>query len=114
MKIKLNVIDREGKQTSIKVEEKTTLRDAIEDKIGPENFGLCGGNCNCGTCHVFVHPKDFSKLKALDDAEYKILKQFAVNPKANSRLSCQIELTKELDDITISIGQISSQNLYEA
>ena len=114
MKIKLNVINRDGTQTAINVEETTTVRDAIEDKIAPESFGLCGGNCNCGTCHVFVHPKDFGKLKILNDAENKILKQFAIKPNAYSRLSCQIELKKELDDITVSIGQISLQNLYEA
>ena len=112
MKIKLNVINRDGTQTAINVEEGTTIRDAIEDNIVPESFGICNGNCHCGTCHVFVHPKDFSKLKVLGDDEYKILKQFAVNPKANSRLSCQIELKKELDDITVSIGQISSENYF--
>ncbi|SVE10372.1 uncharacterized protein METZ01_LOCUS463226 [marine metagenome] len=112
MKIKLNVINRDGTQTTINVEEGTTIRDAIENKIAPESFGICDGNCHCGTCHVFVHPKDFSKLKVLGDDEYKILKQFAVNPKANSRLSCQIELKKELDDITVSIGQISSENYF--
>ena len=112
MKIKLNVINRDSTQTTINIEEGTTIRDAIEDKIEPESFGLCDGNCHCGTCHVFIHPKDFSKLKVLGDDEYKILKQFAVNPKANSRLSCQIELKKELDDITVSIGQISSENYF--
>ena len=112
MKIKLKVINRDGTQTTIKAEETTTIRDAIEDKIAPESFGLCDGNRKCGTCHVFVHPKDFSKLKVLGDDEYKILKQFAVNPKANSRLSCQIVLKKELDDITVSIGQISSENYF--
>ena len=112
MKIKLNVINRDGTQTAINVEEGTTIRDAIEDNIEPESFGICNGNCHCGTCHVFVHPKDFSKLKVLGDDEYKILKQFAVNPKANSRLSCQIELKKELDDITVSIGEISSENYF--
>ena len=112
MKIKLNVINRDGTQTAINVKEGTTIRDAIEDNIEPESFGICNGNCHCGTCHVFVHPKDFSKLKVLSDDEYKILKKFAVNPKANSRLSCQIELKKELDDITVSIGQISSENYF--
>ena len=112
MKIKLNVINRDGTQTAINVEEGTTIRDAIEDNIEPESFGICNGNCHCGTCHVFVHPKDFSKLKVLGDDEYKILKQFAVNPTANSRLSCQIKLKKELDDITVSIAQISSENYF--
>ena len=69
MKIKLNVINRDGTQTTINVEEGTTIRDAIEDKIEPESFGLCDGNCHCGTCHVFVHPKDFSKLKVLCDGK---------------------------------------------
>ena len=112
MKIKLNVINRDGTQTAINVEEGTTIRDAIDDKIEPESFGLCDGNCHCGTCHVFVHPKDFSKLKVLGDDEYKILKQFAIKPNAYSRLSCQIKLKKELDDITVSIGQISSENYF--
>ena len=112
MKIKLNVINRDGTQTTIKAEETTTIRDAIEDKVGPESFGICDGNCNCGTCHVFVNPKDFSKLKIIDDAENKILKQFAIKPNAYSRLSCQIELKKELDGITVSIGEISSENYF--
>ena len=112
MKIKLNVINRDSTQTTIKVEEGTTIRDAIEDKVGPESFGICDGNCNCGTCHVFVNPKDFSKLKIIDDAENKILKQFAIKPNAYSRLSCQIELKKELDGITVSIGEISSENYF--
>ena len=112
MKIKLNVINRDGTQTTINVEEGTTIRDAIEDKVGPESFGICDGNCNCGTCHVFVNPEDFSKLKIIDDAENKILKQFAIKPNAYSRLSCQIELKKELDGITVSIGEISSENYF--
>ena len=41
MKIKLNVINRDGTQTTINVKEGTTIRDAIEDKIAPESFGIC-------------------------------------------------------------------------
>ena len=37
MSLKLNVIDREGKQTTIDIEEGTTIRDAIEDKLSPDN-----------------------------------------------------------------------------
>ena len=52
MSIRLNVIDREGKKTAIDIEEGTTIRDAIEEKLSPDNYGVCGGNCSCGTCHV--------------------------------------------------------------
>ena len=112
MLIQLNVIDREGKKTTIDVEENTTIRDAIEEKLSPESYGLCGGNCLCGTCHVYVDPNDFKKLKDLEEDEIKILKKFAAKPNANSRLACQIELKKEHNNITVTIGKESLKNFY--
>ena len=112
MLIKLNVIDRDGKKTTIDIEEGTTIRDAIEEKIAPESFGLCGGNCNCGTCHVYVDPNDFKKLKNLEEDEIEILKKFADKPNANSRLACQVELKKEYNDMTVTIAKESEGNLF--
>jgi len=62
--LKLNVIDREGNQKIIDIEEGTTIRDAIDDELFPDNYGVCGGCCACGTCHVYVRTSDFEKLKA--------------------------------------------------
>ena len=64
MALKLNVIDREGNQKIIDIEEGTTIRDAIDDELFPDNYGVCGGCCACGTCHVYVRTSDFEKLKA--------------------------------------------------
>ena len=113
MLIQLNVIDREGKKTNIEIEEGTTIRDAIEEKISPESYGICGGNCNCGTCHVYVDPNDFKKLKNLEEDEIEILKKFADKPNANSRLACQVELKKEYNDMTVTIAKESVDNLSE-
>ena len=74
MLIRLNVIDREGKKTAIDIEEGTTIRDAIEEKLSPDNYGVCGGNCVCGTCQVHVTPSDFEKLKAVEKDEISTLK----------------------------------------
>ena len=112
MLIRLNVIDREGKKAAIDIEEGTTIRDAIEEKVSPENYGICGGNCNCGTCHVYVDPSDFKKLKDLKSDEIEILKKYADKPNANSRLACQIELKKEHNNITVTIGKESLKNFY--
>ena len=112
MLIQLNVIDREGKKTNIEIEEGTTIRDAIEEKISPESYGICGGNCNCGTCHVYVNPNDFKKLKNLEEDEIEILKKFADKPNANSRLACQVELKKEYNDMTVTIAKESEGNLF--
>ena len=102
--IRLNVIDREGKKTSIDIEEGTTIRDAIEEKLSPDNYGVCGGNCACGTCHVYVNPSDFEKLKVAEEDEVSTLKAEGIEPTAHSRLGCQIELKKEHSDITVTIA----------
>ena len=112
MSIRLNVIDREGKKTAIDIEEGKTIRDAIEEKISPENYGICGGTCSCGTCHVYVDPNDFKKLKNLEEDEIEILKKFADKPNANSRLACQVELKKEYNDMTVTIAKESEGNLF--
>ena len=104
MLIRLNVIDREGKKTVIDIEEGTTIRDAIEEKLSLDIYGVCGGNCLCGTCHVHVNPSDFEKLQAVEEDEVSTLKDEAIKPTAHSRLGCQIELKKEHNDITVTIA----------
>ena len=104
MSIRLNIINREGKKTSIDIEEGTTIRDAIEEKLSPDNYGVCGGNCSCGTCHVYVTPSDFGKLKAAEEEEVSTLKEMAIKPTTHSRLGCQIELKKEYNNITVTIA----------
>ena len=104
MLIRLNVIDREGKTTALDIKEGTTIRDAIEEKLSPDNYGVCGGNCVCGTCHVHVIPSDIEKLKAVEEDETSTLKEAAIKPTTHSRLGCQVELKKEHNDITVTIA----------
>ena len=104
MSIRLNVINREGKKTAIDIEEGSTIRDAIEEKLSPDNYGVCGGNCSCGTCQVYVTPSDFEKLKAVEEDEISTLKEEAIKPTTYSRLGCQIELKKDYNNITVTIA----------
>ena len=104
MMIRLNVIDREDKETSVDIEEGTTIRDAIEEKLSPAGYGICGGNCSCGTCHVYVVPNDFEKLKVADQEELSTLRELAIEPTSYSRLGCQVELKKEYNNITVTIA----------
>ena len=104
MSLKLNVIDRESNQKIIDIEEGTTIRDAIDDVLFPDNYGICRGNCACGTCHVYVKSSDFDKLKAKEDEEIDTLESLAVEPNQYSRLGCQVEFKKEHDNITVTIA----------
>ena len=114
MLIHLNVINREGKKTAIDIEEGTTIRDAIEEKLSPDSYRICGGNCLCGTCQVYVDPNDFKKLKDSEEDEIDVLKKYADKPNANSRLACQVEFKKEYNNITVTIAKESEGNLFES
>ena len=99
MPFKLNVIDREGNQTTINVEEGITIKDAIEDELSPDNYGVCGGCCACGTCHVYVKASDIEKLSTKEDDEITTLESLALEPSRYSRLGCQVQFKKEYDNI---------------
>lgn len=63
----------------------------------------CGGMATCATCHVYVREPHASQLPAPESAEVAML-DFTASPRqANSRLSCQIELTEALDGLTVDL-----------
>jgi len=63
----------------------------------------CGGVCMCSTCHVFVDEQFLSKIPTAQDTEEAVLEIAAIERKPNSRLSCQIKVTEELDGL-IGLG----------
>ena len=63
----------------------------------------CGGLLTCATCHVYVREAFMDKLPAPSGDELGMLDFTASPKKANSRLSCQIELAPELDGLTVDL-----------
>lgn len=65
----------------------------------------CGGCCSCATCHVYVEEKYLSLLPAPDEMEKELLEGVAAEIKSNSRLSCQLIINDELNNIHIHIPE---------
>ena len=63
----------------------------------------CGGACACATCHSYVDAAWTDKIPTMDDMEDSML-DAAFERKYNSRLTCQIEVTEELDGIVIHVA----------
>ncbi|MDB5870723.1 MAG: ferredoxin [Ramlibacter sp.] len=63
----------------------------------------CGGMMTCGTCHVFVREPYAGRLPPVFAEEHAMLEFTAVPRQANSRLSCQIDLTDALDGLTVDL-----------
>lgn len=76
-----------------------TLRNAGIDEI----MALCGGQCSCATCHVYVDEGDFAQLPPLSPFENDLL-EGSGHRCANSRLSCQVRLSDDLDVIHVTIA----------
>lgn len=99
---KLIITDRSGKKSEIEYDSNFTLMEALRDN-GYDIEASCGGCCACATCHVYIDEKWTNKLKKIDDDEESMLDQ-AFDVKNNSRLSCQIDLSEELDGLEIEIA----------
>ena len=63
----------------------------------------CGGACACATCHAYIDDAWFGKLAEMDDMEDSML-DAAYERKDNSRLTCQIEMSDELDGLIVHIA----------
>jgi 2Fe-2S ferredoxin len=66
-------------------------------------LGECGGNCMCATCHVYVDPSFLNRIPPAKENEKFMLSIAAEGPATNSRLSCQIKMTEELDGIIVRL-----------
>ena len=79
----------------------TVMEGAVQNNI-PGIDADCGGGMACATCHVYVDDEWMEKLPQKDDGEEDML-DMAFEPKKNSRLSCQIIVSDELDGLVVNI-----------
>src|ERR1700688_3426341 len=66
-------------------------------------LGACGGDCMCATRHVYVEGSVLNQISPVKYNEKFMLSIAAEGPETNSRLSCQIKMTEELDRIRIRL-----------
>lgn len=64
--------------------------------------GTCEGQMACSTCHVVVAAEWFDRLSPPTEEEDDML-DFAAGVRRTSRLACQIDLSEELDGLTVSV-----------
>ncbi len=100
---KLKVIDRNGQLHSLDTAEGWRVMELLRDQnVGVD--GICGGACDCGTCHVIVAPEWADRLQAANDDELLKLDELPVL-EPTSRLSCQIIWSDALDGLTLTLAE---------
>jgi 2Fe-2S ferredoxin len=94
--------EEKGKQpiTFTNIEpDQSILEVALKNDINLHHN--CGGVCACSTCHVYVEKGD-EFLEELSDKEEDYIDR-AVNPRINSRLSCQCVLLDDEGEIVVTL-----------
>ena len=99
---KITYIENNGKSHSVDVAEGLTVMEgAVQNNI-PGIDADCGGGMACATCHVYVKDEWFDKINKKSEGEDDMIDQ-AYEPKKNSRLSCQLIVSDELDGLEVNI-----------
>ena len=101
MSISVRFIDAHGDAIEAMAEAGDSLL-RVAQAAGLPLEGTCEGQMACSTCHVIVDDGWFERLPAAVEEEEDML-DFAAGVRRTSRLSCQIELTAEMDGLTVTI-----------
>lgn len=98
----IEVIDRNGQSHEIDGTTGWSLMEVIRDKGLPIE-AACGGCASCATCHVYVDADWEDKLNAKSEEEEDML-DLALEVQGNSRLSCQVKLTDDLNGLKVTLA----------
>ena len=98
---KITYIDPSGATHDIDAEVGATVMETAIRNGVPGIEAECGGACACATCHVYVDEAWREKVGSPSPMEEDML-DFGFVVRPNSRLSCQIKVSDELDGLVVS------------
>ena len=101
---KITYIEYNGKSHTINVANGLSVMEGAVQNNVPGIDADCGGSMACATCHVYVKEEWFNKLPKKEDGEEDML-DMAFEPKKNSRLSCQLMISDQLDGLVVNLPE---------
>lgn len=101
---KITFITHDGEKHEVEAENGSTVMEAAIKNSVPGIDAECGGACACATCHVYIDDGWREKVGAPEAMEEDML-DFAFDIRPNSRLSCQVRVSDELDGLVVTIPQ---------
>ena len=102
---RVTYIDTAGKETTLDIEVGTSVMQAAVLHGVDGIVAECGGSCMCATCHVYVREDQLAKTPPLGPDEDAMLEGTASERKPNSRLSCQLVVSPEMDGLIVYLPE---------
>lgn len=100
----IQVTDLSGAVSTLNAKSGETLMEALRDNGYSEIEAVCGGVCSCSTCHVYIEGDWFDKVGDRNEDESQLVNS-TDSFKSNSRLSCQVTVTDDMDGMAVTIAQ---------
>ncbi len=101
---KITYIEHNGKSHTVDVSNGLTVMEGAVQNDIPGIDADCGGSMACATCHVYVKDDWFNKLSPKNEGEDDMLDQ-AFEPTSSSRLSCQIQISDDLEGLKVHLPE---------
>lgn len=102
---KIIFLEHDGTRHEVDAKAGQSVMEVAVNNSIPAIDADCGGACACATCHVFVDADWLALTGNRDEMEESML-EFAEDVRENSRLSCQIQVTEELDGLTVQLPEM--------
>ena len=102
--VQITFVEHDGTEHVVESQTGVSLMQAAIDNLVPGIDADCGGECSCATCHVMVNENWLEKVAPPGEMEESMLD---LNPERqeNSRLSCQVEVSEELDGLRVTMPE---------
>ena len=101
---KIHFVEFGGREHRVDVPDGTSVMQAALDNDIPGIDGDCGGECACGTCHVYVDAAWLARTGSRTTSESELL-NFAAATEETSRLACQIRMNDALDGLSVRMPE---------
>lgn len=102
--VRIRYVQPDGTERAVDVEPGESLMEAAVNNRVDGIVAECGGACMCATCHVYVDDEYMAAAGAASAGEEEMMEAVAAERRPNSRLSCQIKATPELDGAVVRIA----------
>ena len=99
----IHVIYSEGEEHTVEGQLGLSLMESLRD-LDDGVLALCGGMCSCATCHCYIEEPWASSLPERQDDELELLEDLESFREDQSRLTCQVEFTEDMDGIRVEIA----------
>ena len=98
-------ISQDGKETTLDIAVGTSVMQAATFNGIDGIVAECGGSCMCATCHVYVRDDQLPLTPPMEADEDAMLEGAACPRQPNSRLSCQLVVSPEMDGLVVRLPE---------